>query len=180
MPETRATAVEFDADVIDVARIYFGVPEECARLRLVVGEGAQYVAAVKDAIDVLLVDAYDGETLAASLGSDAFYQAARAALGPGGVFAMNLWFNDRAFERNLRRIDRAFGGAYLCLPAERPGNVIVFAFERTPAPAELRWTHLHEQAKSLERRFGLEFPAFVSALRRMNLHDETGLTLDKT
>jgi len=180
MPETRTTAVELDAEVIDVARIYFGLPEACARLRLVVGDGAQYAEAAQGEAEVLLVDAYDGETLAASLATETFYRAARHALAPRGVFAMNLWSNDRAFERNLRGIERAFDGACLCLPAERPGNVIVLAFERLPEAQELRWAHLYEHAKSLERRFGLEFSAFVSGLRRMNSHNDTGLTWDKS
>lgn len=180
MPETRTTAVELDEGVIEVARIYFGLPDECARLRLVVGDGAQYVTAAQRDIDVLLVDAYDGETLAASLSTDSFYRAARRALGPRGVFAMNLWSNDRAFDRNLRGIERAFDGACLCLPAERPGNVIVFAFESWPEAEEVRWVSLRENARALERRFGLEFPAFVAGLRTMNQHDEAGLGVGET
>jgi len=177
MPETRSTAIELDAGVIEVARIYFGLPDECSRLRLVVGDGSQYVETAKSEADVLLVDAYDGETLAASLATETFYQAARRALAPRGVFAMNLWSNDRLFDRNLRRIEHAFDGACLCLPAERPGNVVVLAFETLPYAQHFRWSHLYEHAKLLERRFGLEFSAFVSGLRRMNSCDDTGLTL---
>jgi spermidine synthase len=90
---------------------------------------------------------------------------------------MNLWSSDRAFEPNLRGIERAFGGACLCLPAERPGNVIVIAFERHPGVDVLQWAVLYEHARALERRFGLEFMAFVSGLRRMNRYDDTGLQL---
>lgn len=177
MPETRTIAVELDATVIDVARVYFGLPEECSRLRVVAGDGAQYLATEQRAVDALLVDAYDGASLAASLASESFYRAARAALLPGGMFAMNLWSNDRMFDRNLQRIERAFDGACLCLPAERPGNVVVFAFETLPPAEALGWVRLHDQAKALERRFGLEFPAFVAGLRRMNPHGDAGLTV---
>lgn len=177
MPETRTTAVEIDSGVIDVARVYFGLPDEGARFRAVVADGAEYVASTVGAVDALLVDAYDGETLAASLASEPFFRAARRALAPGGVFAMNLWSNDRAFERNLGAIERAFDHACLCLPAERPGNCIVLAFDPPPPAPALRWISLYEQAAALQRRFGLEFPAFVSGLRRMNSHDDAGLAL---
>jgi len=177
MPETRTTAVDIDAEVVDVARIYFGLPQDSARLRTVVADGAEFVALQDAAADALLVDAYDGDSLAASFRSKDFFLAARRALASGGVFAINLWSNDRTFDRNLRWIEEAFGGACLCLPAERPGNLVVLGFETMPSRDDLRWMRLHERAEALEHRFGLEFRAFVSNLRRMNRYDENGLTL---
>jgi spermidine synthase len=175
MPETRTTAVEIDAEVIEVARVYFSLPPESGRLRTKVADGAQFVGAQSATVDSLLVDAYDGDSLAASFASDSFFLAARRSLAAGGVFAINLWSNDRTFDRNLRWIEHAFSGACLCLPAERPGNVVVLGFESMPGRDALRWVQLYERAESLEHRFGLEFRAFVSNMRRMNQHDEIGL-----
>jgi spermidine synthase len=179
MPEARVTAVEVDADVIDVARVYFGLPEPCGRLAFVVMDGARYVESVAGTLDALLVDAYDGSSLAASLSTERFFRAARSALRADGVFAMNLWANDAAFDRYVHGIERAFDGACLCLPAERPGNVIVLGFERMPPRDGLDWVRLQERARLLQDRFGLEFPAFVSNLRRMNRHDRSGLVLQQ-
>lgn len=177
MPETRLTAVEIDAEVIEVARVYFGLPHDSGRLRTIVADGAQFVAAQDAAADALLVDAYDGDCLAASFSAESFFRAARRSLAPGGVFAINLWSNDRAFDRNVRWIESAFGGACLCLPAERPGNVVVLGFETMPSRDGLSWVRLHELAELLEQRFGLEFRAFVSGLRRMNRHDQIGVMI---
>lgn len=180
MPETRTTAVEIDADVVDVARVYFGLPPESGRFRTVVADGAQYVASQVGSVDALLVDAYDGDSLAAAFSSQSFFRAARASLAAsGGVLAMNLWSSDRVFRRNLEWIERAFAGACLCLPAERPGNVVVIGFGAVPHREDLLWTRLIERAEALEHRFGLEFPAFISGLRRMNRHDDAGLILGK-
>src|SRR5690606_18780546 len=126
--------------------------------------------------DVLLIDAYDGQSLARAFTDDAFYARARAALAPSGVLVMNLWSSDRAFDRNLRRIEGAFEAQCLCLPAERPGNVIVLAFSE--APLRLRWTELRECAQSLSDLYGLDFDSFVRDLRKMNRHDAQGLQLD--
>jgi spermidine synthase len=175
MPETCVKVVEIHADVIEVARRYFGLPDECRRLSVSVGEGAQHVEALAEAVDVLLVDAYDGQSLAASLATEHFFRAACHALSPHGVFVMNLWANDRAFDSNVQRIETAFRGRCLCLPAERPGNVIVLAFARSPDSDGLRWANLQGRAKLLKERFGLEFPAFVTGLRPMNEHDSRGL-----
>jgi spermidine synthase len=124
----------------------------------------------------MLIDAYDGRSLAASLATEAFFQAARSALSPAGVLAMNLWSSDRAFDHNVRIIERAFDGRCLCLPAERPGNVIVFAF--AAVPRRLRWADLRSHAAALQERFGLEFPRFVEGLRTMNACDTLGLRLE--
>lgn len=174
LPDTALQVVEIHGPVVEVARRYFALPEDGPRLQVTIGEGAQHVRSARAAWDLLLVDAYDGRSLAASLATDQFFADARAALAPGGMLAMNLWSSDRSFDRNLVKIERAFDGNCLCLPAERPGNVIVFAFHTPPA---LHWTDLRSHAARLEERFGLEFPRFVDALREMNRFDARGLQL---
>jgi spermidine synthase len=178
MPEASMEVVEINAVVVEVARRYFHLPPDGPRLSVTIADGADYVGSLDSAVDALLVDAYDGRSLAASLATDAFFSAARRAVAPAGVLAMNLWSNDRAFDRNVQRIERAFSGRCLCLPAERPGNVIVLGFAGEVEAAYLRWTGLHDRATVLQERFGLEFSRFVGNLRQMNQHDATGLTLN--
>jgi spermidine synthase len=178
MPETRLRVLEIKREVVEVAHQYFALPQQCTRLSVVIGDGAQLVRQAEEAEDLMLVDAYDGRSLAASLATEGFFRSARAALSPAGVLAMNLWSSDRAFDRNLQIIERAFEGRCLCLPAERPGNVIVFAF--ATSPIRLRWGELREHAAALQDRFGLEFPRFVDGLRKMNASDTVGLQLGAT
>ena len=173
LPHATQKVIELSAEVITVARRFFFLPPDDGRLSIEIGDGAQYVCRCKESVDVLLIDAYDGRSLAEAFKVDAFYVAARAALSRGGVLAMNLWSSDWAFDNNLQRIERAFHGRCICLPAERPGNVIVFGFVENPR--ELRWQALSETARSLEDGFGLPFPQFVIALKKMNQHDRHGL-----
>jgi hypothetical protein len=63
----------------------------------------------------------------------------------------------------------------LCLPAEKPGNVIVFGF-RGPA-GKLTWETLAQRATLLEARYALGFTRFVEGLRKMNQHDEKHLLI---
>ncbi len=176
LPRTRVRVVEIDSRVVEVAREYFALPADDDRLAVIVGEGADYVRGSSEPVDVLLIDAYDGRSLAQPFTADAFYARARSALSPDGVLVMNLWSSDRAFDRNLQRIERAFSNRCLCLPAERPGNVIVFAFVRDPA--RLAWLELRERAAQLEEHYGLDFPRFVRDLQKMNRYDATGLHMD--
>ena len=176
MPETHLHVVEISRAVVEVAHAWFGLPAPCARMSITIADGAERVVRAPEAVDLLLVDAYDGRSLAGSLATESFFRAAHAALTPRGVFAMNLWSSDRAFDRNVQKIERAFAGRCLCLPAERPGNVAVFAFRATPA--RLRWSELRSHAANLQERFGLEFPRFVEGLRKMNDSDAHGLRLE--
>jgi spermidine synthase len=176
LPQARQTVIEISSEVIAVARRFFFLPPDDGRLSVELGEGAQYVGRCKSSVDVMLVDAYDGRSLAAAFKVDAFYVAARAALSRGGVLAMNLWSSDWAFDHNLQRIERAFSGRCICLPAERPGNVIVFAFAEPPRG--LHWQELNQTARTLEQGLGLPFPQFVAGLKKMNPHDAHGLRMD--
>ncbi len=92
---------------------------------------------------------------------------------PRGILVVNLWGGDKIFQTLLKRIEGAFPGGTLCLPAERPGNVIVFAFK--DAREAFRWSDLTRTAVELEALYGLEFPKFVAGLRKMNRYDEEHL-----
>jgi spermidine synthase len=169
MPETAIEVIEVNPDVVSIARRYFHLPAAGDRLEIRVCDGGQFIARPGDAYDAILVDGYDGDSLVEELSSRAFFAACLKRLAPGGVTAVNLWGSDRRFDEYLGRIEAEFPAGTLCLPAEKPGNIIAFGF-RDP-PGELRWAALGERAQALEARYGLEFGRFVAALRRMNRGD---------
>ncbi len=160
----RTRVVELDARVVAAARAYFCLPADDARLQVEVGEGAERLA--PECCDVLVVDGFEDETHARSLVSQAFFDAAWTALTDPGVLVLNLMADDRRFDRTLQRLENAFGGAVVCLPALSDPNVIAFALKG--APPRLAWRELRARASELEARFGLPFARYVHALRRMN------------
>lgn len=155
--------------MIAIARQCFHVPEDNARLSVIAGDGAEHVARAGRAADVIAVDGYDAESHVAELSDKAFYCACRARLNADGVLVVNLWGGDRSFNDTLQRIEAAFPEGTLCLPAEKPGNIIVLAFRHSPG--SFRWDALTRRARELERDYQLEFPRFVTSLRKMNRHD---------
>ncbi len=173
VPEARDTVVEIHPEVVSVAQQYFDLPPEDERLRIVIGEGAEYVANHPQSCDVLLVDGYGSHGQAASLGTRLFYDSARRALKPGGVFVVNLWGSDRFFGTYVDRIHLAFDGTFLLLPAQPKQNVVAFGFERSPGMP--KWEDLRARARELESRYGLEFLRFVEGFRKLNLHNERRL-----
>ncbi|TCJ13613.1 spermidine synthase [Parasulfuritortus cantonensis] len=166
LPEARLTALEINPDVVSAARSYFLLPDDDARLTVRVGDGAAYVRGRSDGLDVLLVDGYDAHRIVDALASEDFYAACLAALAPSGVAVFNLWGSDRFFDVYADRIGRVFADHTLILPAEKKGNIQMFAF-RPPLP-DTGFAALNRRARELEARLGLEMPVFVERMKLYN------------
>ncbi|HEX2827191.1 MAG TPA: polyamine aminopropyltransferase [Burkholderiales bacterium] len=173
LPEARVDAIEVNPRVVAIARRSFNVPPDDERLQVIVGDGAEHVRREDVRADAILVDGYEADRHVEEVATAAFYAACRERLTPGGVMAVNLWGGDKLFYTLSRRIEDAFPGGTLCLPAERPGNVVVFGFERKPGP--LAWSALEARARELESLHALEFSRFVQSLKKMNPHDAQSL-----
>ena len=166
LPEARIEVIEVNSRVLAIARSSFQVPGDDARFTVRLADGAEWVARSGAQLDAIMVDGYDGASQVAELSTPQFYETCRRRLAAGGVLVVNLWGNDRRFEQFLGRIESAFPAATLCLPAEKPGNVIVFGFR--DAPGAIQWEALSARARELEGRYELEFGRFVRGLARMN------------
>jgi len=169
LPQARTEVLEINPDVVSIARRYFHVPASDDRLAIRVCDAAEFIERDGPGYDAILVDGYDDDTPPEALASRQFYLACRRRLAAGGAMAVNLWGSDRRFDEYVQRIESVFPAATLCLPAEKPGNVVLFALR--DVPAELRWDALEARAAELELRYGLEFGKFVRGLRSMNRHD---------
>ena len=169
LPGVATEALEINPDVVSIARRYFHVPAGDERLTVRVCDAAEFVEREGPDYDAILVDGYDDDTPPEALASRQFYLSCRRRLAAGGVMVVNLWGSDRRFDEYLERIESAYPAATLCLPAEKPGNVVLFALRE--APGELRWDALETRAAELETLYGLEFGRFVRGLRKMNRHN---------
>jgi spermidine synthase len=162
--KTVVRVVELDPRVVAAARAHFALPPDDARLCVEIGDGAEALA--PECCDLLVVDAYQPEQHVAELASAEFYDAAWLALGDRGAMVVNFMDDDRNFDRTLERLERAFGGAVLAMPALADPNIIAFAFKGLPPSVE--WDALRRRADELESRLGLPFKRYVSRLRSMN------------
>ena len=160
----RTHVVESDERVITTARALFHVPRDDARLRIEHGDGVQALA--PECCDLLVVDGFEDESTPAALVSQAFFDAAWASLEDIGVMVVNFMDDDPHLDRNLQRIEHAFGGAVIALPALRDPNVIAIGLKG--APGAHRWDELRIRAAALEQRHGMPFGRYVDRLRRMN------------
>lgn len=159
LPDSRLTALEIQPEVITAAREGFGLPLDDAGLQVISGDGAVYVPAHPESQDVLLVDGYDAEQIAAELTTPAFYQACHAMLRPGGVAVFNLWGSDSRFQGFLDALTHAFGQHVLQLPAETKANIVILGF-RAPFP-DTSFAYLAGRADRLQSDLGMNFDDFL-------------------
>jgi spermidine synthase len=173
MPWLATRVVELDERVVRVAREQFCLPPDDARLRVEIGDGAEALA--PECCDLLVVDAFADEHPPAALVSRAFFDAAWLALQEPGVMVMNFMDDDPKLDERLQRIEAAFGGAALALPALYDPNVIVLALKGMPAA--VTWDELQRRAAALEKRYGIPYPRYLPRLKRMNRFDGERLHL---
>lgn len=151
LPETIITVVEIDPQVEIIARLHFKLPDDAQRLRIVIGDGAQYLLSGQSRFDCILVDGFDKEGRAGVLDTLPFYQACRARLSSRGLLAVNLLGRSRGFEASAKRIATAFDGRSLVFPSCDSGNTIAFATDGETVDLGLdelisRASHFHKQS----------------------------------
>jgi spermidine synthase len=156
--------VEYDERVIATARALFHVPADDARLTVEHGDGVESLS--PECCDLLVVDGYEDEATPAAMVSQAFFDAAWCALEEPGALVVNFMDDDPNFDRNLQRIERAFGGAVVAFQSLRDPNVVVLGLKG--APRAIAWRELRTRAVALEKNYGLPFPRYVERLRTMN------------
>jgi spermidine synthase len=125
LPDTRMEVVENHPGVIALRR-EFRIPDDDARLEVVLDDGARFLAARPGRYDLLLVDGYDETGIPEALSTQAFYDACRAALAPGGAMACNLYCADA--EHHVARLQAAFDGRVCVVEETKMSNRVAFAW----------------------------------------------------
>jgi spermidine synthase len=164
LKKTNVRVVELDARVVAAARAHFHLPPDSSRFCVDIGDGVD--AITPECCDVLVVDAFQDELHVPKLATEQFYDAAFLALREPGVMVVNFMNDDPKFDEVLQRLERAFGGAVIVMPALYDPNILVFALKGSVSSIE--WSTLRSRAEKLEARYELPFTRYVSRLRAMN------------
>ncbi len=88
-PQVVVDAVDIDPEVLRIAKEYFQVPED-SRLRLYRQDGRRFLQETTGKYDLILLDAYNSDTIPFHLTTREFYQELAAHLAPGGVVVSNI------------------------------------------------------------------------------------------
>jgi len=163
MPGVQLTAIELNPDVVAL-RSTFLLPEDGPRLQVLNVDGAEYLEQTPKGIDVLLVDAFDKTGFAPSLANRGFFENAYAKLAGNGILVINLAGEKDTYAGLIGEAMHVFDDQVIVISVPEDGNHVLYAFkERYFEP---RWRWLHNYAKELRAKFGLDFPAFVQKMER--------------
>ena len=163
MPGTQLTAVELDPNVI-AFRDTFLLPPDDSRLQVLHADGAKFLETAEKGIDVLLVDAFDKTGFAPSLANREFFDHAFAKLSGNGVLVINLAGEKETYAGLIGEAMHVFDDQVIVISVPDDGNHVLYAFKERHF--EPRWRWLHNYAKELRAKFGLDFPAFVQKMER--------------
>ncbi len=161
----RITAVELNPSVIAACRQAFRLPANDARLQVVEGDAAAWVAADANlqTAQVLNVDLYDHDAAAPVLDSQAFYSACHGVLAHGGLMTVNLFGRAARFAVSAERIATAFGRDQVwSLRPTREGNTVVVAGRGVQVAGR---DELVARAATIERRYGLPARKWLRMVR---------------
>ncbi len=151
----KTTAVELNPQVLAACRMWFKLPPDDLRLKVILADAAEEVRqeAHRGSVDALQVDLYDHEAAAPVLDSEAFYADCRALLSEDGVMTVNLFGRDASYLRSLEKIAEAFGPESVwAFKPTREGNTVVAAQREPTRPGRAA---LAQRAEAIESRFGL-------------------------
>lgn len=131
--EAAIEVVENNPHVLALRR-RFQIPEDDARFRIVLDDGARLLRERAGCYDLLLVDGYDETGIPPVLSTQSFYDDCRAALAEGGALAANLYCADAAM--HVERLRRAFGeDRVLVIEEVRQSNRVAIAWTG-PGPVD--------------------------------------------
>ena len=163
LPDTLITVIEIDPQVEIIARLHFKLPDDPKRLRIIIGDGAQYMLEDGKKFDYILVDGFDKNGRAGVLDTQPFYQACRSRLTEKGLMAVNLLGRSKGFQASKERIASAFDGRSLVFPSCDSGNTIAFATDGEPVDATL--DELVSRAKHFHKQTGLNLLPTIPRLQ---------------
>ena len=163
-PLAKLTVVEIEPGVVAAARQFFKLPEDPKRLKILIGDGVEFVMSSDKTWDLILVDGFDANARAGALDTLTFYLAAQSRLSNNGIMAVNLLSRSRNFKDSVERIRTAFDGRALAFPSCDSGNAIAFAAAGDSVRIAL--DDLKEQAMILKEETGLNLLPTLTRLEQ--------------
>jgi len=134
----KTTAIEINPQVVTACRVWFKLPQDDLRLRVIEADAGLEIQKPEHqgTVDLLHVDLYDEEAAAPVLDDADFYAHCRDLLTEGGVMTVNLFGRDSSYVASLTRMAEAFGPESVwAFSPTREGNTVVMA-QREPTRPE--------------------------------------------
>jgi spermidine synthase len=143
-PAAHLAVVEIEPKVVKAAKESFCLPDDPARLEVVVGDGVEFVYQTEQHFDLIMVDGFNDHSHPGDLNTLPFYKACRERLSDQGILAVNLIGLSDGVKGGFAFIESAFDQRAVRFPRCASGNTIAFA--ATGEPIDISLEALHERA----------------------------------
>ena len=151
----KTTAIELNPQVIAACQLWFKLPRDDLRLRVIEADAAHEVQKQqhRGSVDFLHVDLYDHDAAGPVLDSADFYAHCCELLAEDGVMTVNLFGRNSSYQQSLVNIAEAFGPqAVWAFTPTREGNTVVLAQREPSRPTRDEWL---QRAAVIESRWSL-------------------------
>ena len=163
------TAVELNPNVISTCRRLFHLPNDNARLQVLLANAAEVVRQEiwHGTIDALQVDLYDHEAASPVLNSEAFYADCKKTLSKQGCMVVNLYGRHANIDSSIQTIARVFGKDNVwAFKPTTAGNTIVLAFQTV---RQLEKNDLVDIAKKIQLKWSIPTEKWAKALAPIHI-----------
>ena len=173
-PLAKLTVVEINPGIVEAARKYFELPDDPARIDIVIGDGAEYMLTTGQQYDLILVDGFNEHAHPGGLNELRFYEACRIRLKDQGLLAVNLIGLCPGVKGGFAYIENAFEHRAVMFPVCKSGNTIAFA--TTGEPVNIPHSELKQRALALRTRTGLDLLHTIAKLEEDEACQFSGLS----
>lgn len=164
-PDCNVYAAEIRPRVIDLAKQYFGLPEQHKRLHIECGDAFAYLMKEERQYDIIMIDIYSEDAMSESVSEDAFFECCQRSLREGGVLCWNLWSVTpmEIVKRCIGRMAAAFGGNLFIVPVPEEWLYMVMVFQGPVSDEQLE--SIEAGAARLSEQTANDFSALWADLR---------------
>ncbi len=165
--DSRITAVEIDAELLEIMHRFMALPRADERLTYIIDDAIHYLENCTDRFDLIIVDLFLGNRSPGWLLQAGSMQKLRAMLSLQGGLCYNQVIESetdfKAFYASLRRV---FHQQTLCLTVEELDNTIAFAFRQPPPENDI--AAYITLANELGTRQNINYMEILSAIYSTN------------
>ncbi|MBF0351711.1 MAG: fused MFS/spermidine synthase [SAR324 cluster bacterium] len=158
-PQTTQDVVECNAEVADISRRFFGLPQD-TRMRVYIAEGSEWIKNTSGQYDLVFLDAYVEDGAPDHLRQQDFLENLSLHVKENGWLVSNVWSGDGMFEEQAALWNRMFDHV-LQAPQTPIGNVILFGARK---PAVLNLQRLSRHALILQNRMPLDLKHLLESM----------------
>ena len=158
-PRLRIDVVDIDGVVAELASRCFNFrPNEFLRMEIV--DASHWMRCHRAEYDVIILDAFSGNSMPESLASESFIRLLKAGLKPGGLMVNHVWSRrvNPSYDRMVATHGFVFGAVYIVTVPDLGGRLLVALPEGSCPTNET----LLEQGKRWAVKMGLETNALTA------------------